>query len=408
MEQTDKNPEAFVIPTGRGKKRDAQLQAFSETLEAIQKRVPFKLSSRGWCYQLETFNFINKGQFGRVQKIINEARKKGFLAIDFVAEEEARSLRNKTSPTTDDPEKRLYNSLKSVLDNWKYHTPDYWEGEKYLLALVVEKVDLITIFEPVCKKYHIPIANGSGWSSILQRNDFAEWFKHGKEMDLEPVLLYFGDHDPFGLAISDYLVKNYKDIQAATKWNPHSLVKLDDQGRRDIGIDRFGLDYDFIQEHNLTWIDNLISSSGKKPDLKNPIITKYISEFGERKVEANAVVIIYKLARQLLTKTIEKYLGKDVLERFADKKKEIKDEYQTIIKDTGIAEPIEEAIKQLIEKAFKDQEKCPKCGHPLDIMGKDVSAYYCDNEDCAGIYFKDEDTGKLMFVKRWKEIEDDE
>ena len=69
--------------------------------------------------------------------------------------------------------------------------------------MFVEKIDLKSLFEPICKRYHIPLTNARGWSDIHSRaammKRFTEWENKGKQC----VLLYCGDHDPGGLNISE-------------------------------------------------------------------------------------------------------------------------------------------------------------------------------------------------------------
>lgn len=61
--------------------------------------------------------------------------------------------------------------------------------------------------------------------------------------------------------------------------------------------ERFGLNYDFIEQAGLTWIDNLETGSGKNlaspshEDHFKSYVQDYIHRFGTRKVEANALVI---------------------------------------------------------------------------------------------------------------------
>jgi len=138
---------------------------------------------------------------------------------------------------------------------------------------------------------------------------FAKWERQGKI----PVLLYCGDHDPAGLAITHFLKSNLRDLSDATGWSPDNLI-----------IDRFGLNYDFIQENNLTWIDNLITGSGK--DLANPkhkdhgkpYVQDYIAKYGIRKCEANALVKNPDRGRQLCLDSITKYVPKDAPERYEE------------------------------------------------------------------------------------------
>ena len=331
------------IEIRRGKERKGDLLKFADLLNNIQKRVGFKLSSRGWCYQLEGFNIINKGQFNKIQNWINECRKKGYLPIDFTAADSARLFQGVSYPERASPAKKLKVNIAADMELWKYHTPDYWEGEEYYIQMMVEKVDLVTLFKPVCKKYRVPISNARGWSDIAQRADMCCRFKKAEKKGQKCVLLYYGDHDPYGLLISDYLKKNLADLSEGTGYDPKDLI-----------IDRFGLNHDFIESQNLTWIDNLTSGSGKQPDYSNPVIAAYCAQFGERKVEANAVVIVPDLARQQCVDAIEKYMGKEALIRYNKKRREIKKQYEKLMEDTGIAEPLKEALDLL--QAYIDYE----------------------------------------------------
>src|SRR5262249_57175366 len=78
---------------------------------------------------------------------------------------------------------------------------------------------------------------------------------------------------------------NLEDLADAVGWHPRKLH-----------IERFGLNYDFIQKHRLTWIENLETSSGERLDDRGhndhhkDYVQSYLREFGARKVEANALV----------------------------------------------------------------------------------------------------------------------
>jgi len=68
-----------------------------------------------------------------------------------------------------------------------------------------------------------------------------------------------------------------------------------------------------------------------------------------RKCEANAIVPIPKEARQLCRQVIEKYLGTDALDRFAEKRKKIKDAFIELRQEADIQEPLEDALERLRE-----------------------------------------------------------
>jgi hypothetical protein len=341
--------ERKIILPRRGKKYRNDIINFANRILELNEKIGFKVSSRGWAYLLESYNLINKGEFDRIQKLINKCRKRGLLPIDFVAEDDARRFSHVWRPTEETPVQCLKDNIEITLDAGHFHKPDYWNGEEYYIQMLVEKIDLVTLFSPVCEKYHVPLASSRGWSSILQRAEIIERFKEMEEIGHKCVLLYAGDHDPAGLAISDFLRVNLKDLKKATGWNPDNLI-----------IDRFGLNYDFIMQYNLTWIDNLITGSGKQPDRTKPYVAEYIEQFGERKVEANAIVVKPVEARQLCEDAITKYLGTDVLQRFEDKKQEILDKYSDLLKKVDIQTPLQKALDLLEEVRFENHDSKTK------------------------------------------------
>lgn len=340
---------------GRGKNRLSELEAFAEELLEIDKSTGFKVSSRGWCYQLEGLGLVTKQEFNRINNLINACRKNGMLPIDFVADEEARNFNGVWEPGTDSPTDYVRSWIEATLNAGENYDPDYWYGEKYYIQMLVEKVDLVSLFQPVCTEYFIPIATSKGWSSILQRAEIAERFKEMEETGHIPVLLYCGDFDPVGLGISDALMKNFRDIELGTGWEPDNLI-----------VDRFGLNYEFIQENNLSWIENLETGGGyiakyenrqivqgktnngrPHPDFNKLATQEYLRTVGIRKCEANALVINPDAGRELCRDAIENYLGPDVFDRFKSKKQDVLDDFEEVFNVTGIFEPLQTALNRL-------------------------------------------------------------
>lgn len=332
----------------RGRGREEQMRAFAKQLTDIQSQLDFKISARGWCYQLEQFGLITKAEFDVVENLINHGcREKGYLPIDFVAEEEARKFSGVEIPQTLTPLEFIRRFLEDALKAEDYYTPNWWEGEEYYIQMVVEKIDLKSLFEPICSIYHIPIATARGWSSMLQRGEYARRFQEAEDKGLKCVLLYCGDHDPDGLRISDFLRKNLHDIEYVT-WLDGTFG-YDPDG---LEILRFGLNLDFIEANDLTWIDNLITSSGKNladpshPNHYMEYVQNYLRDIGERKCEANALVVIPARARQLCKDTIEKYLGEGASDRFTKRWQAIADNMEQLRDGTGVRIAVEKALEE--------------------------------------------------------------
>src|SRR5262249_30706788 len=150
----------------------------------------------------------------------------------------------------------------------------------------VEKLDLRNLFETVCREFYVPLTNFKGWSDLNSRAAMMKRFAAHEAAGRTCVLLTCCDHDPGGLQITGTMRKNLWDLADVVGWFPDNLV-----------ITRFGLNADFIDRHGLTWIDNLVTSSGQRlddpghNDHNKPYVQDYIARFGVRKCEANALVV---------------------------------------------------------------------------------------------------------------------
>ena len=305
----------IVLPTAKRGRRTATEQAehtaalerFYAAIRQIDSRLDFSVSARGWCYLLENAGAITKAEFDRVETLLNDARKTGALPLDICAVDDARSFDCMEYLDTGDFAEYLKEIDEIVERHIDYYRPlSFWDDKPVYLELLVEKVDLKSLFEPICRKVSVPIANAKGWPDIHVRAAMMRRFKKHEADGRRCVLLYCGDHDPAGLQIATSYRAMFADIQAVG-WQPDNLI-----------IDRFGINADFIAEHRLTWIDNLITGSGKDladprhSDHAKPYVQDYLRQFGARKVEANALVVEPKAARELCSAVIEKYLGTSI------------------------------------------------------------------------------------------------
>jgi hypothetical protein len=187
--------------------------------------------------------------------------------------------------------------------------------------MVVEKSTLKSLFDPVCAEFDVPLATAGGWSDINMRADmmrrFEEWESEGNQC----VLLYCGDHDPGGLLISDFLRANMEELENAVGWSPEDLI-----------IERFGLHFEFIEEHGLTWIDNLITKKGiclsnpKHRDHDKSYVQSYLAHFGAHKVGGEALVKVPEAGRDLCRQAILKYVPEDAPAAYEEKLDAARDE----------------------------------------------------------------------------------
>ena len=302
---------ALALPTvSRGRRsaiqeefHQANLQRWADAILKIKSTLDIDVSSRGWCYLLESHG-LSKADFDKAQDMINDLRKSGMLPLNICIEDSARvfyGVEDINYGIISDELESIWRSVDYLMNS--YNPISFWENQTYYVQMVVEKIDLRSLFKEICANYRIPIANARGWSDLNMRADMMRRFSRHERAGRIPVLLYCGDHDPKGLQISECLQSNCAELSKAVGWSPENLI-----------VDRFGLNADFINKHNLTWIDNLHTSSGgdlaspKHKDHKQAYVQKYLKEFGAMKVEANALVIKPKEGRELCEAAILKYV----------------------------------------------------------------------------------------------------
>jgi len=74
-------------------------------------------------------------------------------------------------------------------------------------------------------------------------------------------------------------------------------------------------------------------------------VQSYLQEIGERKCEANALVIAPTQGRLLCREAIENYLGEDAVDRFEARRQTISDKMEGIREKAGLRGSVKEAIR---------------------------------------------------------------
>ncbi len=368
---------------------EERLEVFAKEIRRIdsQRTRKMKYSVRGWCYIAEGLGKIDKGQFDKFEKAINDCRKKGFLPIDFVSEDQDLTRRFHGIAKMSDPVKAL-KDLKGVVQDFVSTLPttttNYWKDEKYYVMMCVEKGDILNLFKPICDEYKVPIVSSKGWYPILLRYYVAQLSKRAEEKGLAPVLLLFYDLDPAGLKISDTYRKGLEDCSGGSGWWPDKLI-----------VKRFGLNARDIEKYGLTWIENLKTGSGR--EARNP---EYEIKFGRRKCESNALFRddeTLKAAEEICRNAIEGYYGKDVISRFGQKEETMKDEVFSDLYNGNVVKNFFSELDKMIasiaevkvvEEENDDEElvqeievkvkrwhygSCPACGSRFDFAEFDAA-----------------------------------
>lgn len=304
---------------------EQQLQQFADVIKEIESRLQFPVSARGWCYILEEHG-LTKGEFSKIQDCMVECRKKGLLPIGICAEDRSRTW-DGLERLDDTPEIQANSWISYLNQAWMSYSPiSFWDYQDCYLEMMVEKIDLKYLFNGVCKEYKIAIANAKGRSDLNMRAEMMKRFQHHESQGRKPVLLYCGDHDPMGLAISNELKSNIQELSDAVGWHPDRLI-----------IHRFGLNADFIEVNQLSWIDNLETGSGDRlddPKHKHhnaDYVQSYIKQFGIRKCEANALVTRPEAGKALCRNAIAQFIKPEGIKRWQQETSKVRQQYKQVL-----------------------------------------------------------------------------
>jgi hypothetical protein len=318
---------SLPTPLGRGgvsasrrAAHNAALEAWCDALIELKATVEFDPGLRGWCYILEEHG-LSKGDFDRAMALIIDCRKNGMLPLDFTSDEDVgRESVNVEKLDDADPEEEARRVAEYAATAHEQYDPlSLWEFQNNYVEMLVEKIGLKNLFEPVCAKYRLRLANLKGAPSIWQRAKLLRRLAHWQAKGKRCVVLYCGDHDVHGLRISEHFRSNLDDVMPAVQatYADTLLFDLDD-----VVIERFGLNADFIKKNRLSWTEGLVTGGGK--DLADPShgihwnrdVQDYIKRFGARKVEADALVTRPEAGRGLCEDAIRRYVDPEGIEKW--------------------------------------------------------------------------------------------
>ena len=309
-------------------------------------------SARGWCYDLETCG-LEKGDFDSAEALIKELRLEGVVPLDAILEDKMREWHGFEYVHDNDSAgyaETIINYIRYYVKN--YRPFSFWERQKAFVCMAVEKIDLVSIFKPICNQYQVPIANFRGSPDFLGRGKvLLEFIKHW-EQGRSVVVLYCGDHDPAGLRMSGQEMQDNFAKMHNSRIGNNKLYFRDDL----FHIERFGLNAEFIKKNNIQWIENLHTGQKDKSkcndladtrhvDHNKPYVQDYLKEFCTykyddhlkrerwygRKVEANVLVANKKLGQDLCKEAIERYISFDSVQKFNAELKEPRIELSSIL-----------------------------------------------------------------------------
>ncbi len=162
------------------------------------------------------------------------------------------------------------------------------QGQDHYIETWCEKDALSMIFEDLSSDYCIQHATCRGFDSTTSLRKFVERAESAISQGQMPVLLYFGDFDPSGLAAGDATQQSLKERH----------------GLNGIKFVRVALNQEQIEEHRLPHAFDAV----KPTDSRTKRFVDRFGEYGACELDA----IHPKLLREMTIEAIHSYLDKDL------------------------------------------------------------------------------------------------
>lgn len=259
----------------------------------------YDLTLRQLYYQLVARDIIDNKQseYKRLGSIISDARRAGLIDWNTIVD---RTRGMECISVWDTPQ----DILAAVA---KQYRSDFWENQPLHVEIAFEKDALMGVFERVANNWRIGYTSCRGYISDSEIWSAAQRLKSYRK---DVYLLYFGDHDPSGIHMTE-------DVR-----NRLALFGADN-----VIVERLALNMDQIQQYNPP------PNPAKETDTR---FAAYQDEFGDESWELDALSppVLDGLVRDWIRKHIDTHAWEESYnQEQADKQnlEEISRRYEDVI-----------------------------------------------------------------------------
>lgn len=184
------------------------------------------LTLRGLHYQLVGLGMTNSIQhYKRVTSAMTTARRAGVVAYEQFSDHDREAIGETTWEETDfdDAVERAKQQVQAWMNSYNRNE---WERQPKVVEVWIEKKALQGVFGPVATSLGVALCPCKGYPSLTFLYEASERFREVIAMGKQPVIVYFGDHDPSGedipRSIEDNFAKDFGcdvtvDIRALNK-----------------------------------------------------------------------------------------------------------------------------------------------------------------------------------------------
>ena len=272
---------------------------YAEIVSAVNTilgQYDFPLTLRQVHYRLVSRNFIQNtsSAYSGLSKMLVKARENGDVD-DTRIEDRARQVL-KAKKSYDNPEQFteiMKNNFRSIGQAYR---ANLWVDQPVFVEVWVEKDALSTLLNEAAEPYRVTVCPGRGYSSYtyIKRLAIDDRLSH---VDKPIVVLYFGDHDPSGIQMTEDLERR--------------LVKYGEN--LNIEVKRVALTIEQVKQYEL--IPNRIKSKDSRSE-------EYSKKYGDDCWELDAIepkelqrIAKEAIEKQLDLKMWEKSLKQEEMDR---------------------------------------------------------------------------------------------
>lgn len=162
-------------------------------------------------YRLVARGMSNTQQnYKRIVAITSEMRWNGILNFDQFDDRERQTVGQARNEPTD-----LDDTIENAKEQIKLWMTQYsknrWENQEKYIEIWIEKKALQGVFQDVTNSRRVVLAPCKGYPSLTFLYEATARFERAKELNQDPIIIYFGDYDPSGedipRAIQDNLAR---------------------------------------------------------------------------------------------------------------------------------------------------------------------------------------------------------
>lgn len=180
----------LFVPKKFGAKALATIAAANTIIREYQGH-GIQLTLRQLYYQFVSRDLIPNSQasYKNLGSVINDGRLAGLIDWDSIADR----TREVEKPSVWDDPAQIITAVS------RQYKEDVWASQPRHIEVWIEKDALLSVIEPICRKWRVPFFACRGYSSQSAQYEAGKRLANASFQGQMPLVLHLGDHDPSGI-----------------------------------------------------------------------------------------------------------------------------------------------------------------------------------------------------------------